>query len=177
MNVSNFDRYALFLRPLDKSGEPLVVPVASESQAKWGGIHVTLCGFSPKAGCSAAVTHATSLVQTLDEIHAAVAAQAQPGFCFTHWQLSHGAALEAYPQMLMLPRDSKALQEISKVVTSRGLVKPRTVAAEKNRDRFHMSIGTADHEVVRKALLACQRWEVVIAKCEGGSNLQVSDEH
>ena len=45
---TEFDRFALYLRPLDNEGQPLYVSEATEAQKRWGGLHVTLCGFAPK---------------------------------------------------------------------------------------------------------------------------------
>ena len=44
-NFNDYDRFALYLRPLDASGSLLYVAGASESQANWGGLHATLCSF------------------------------------------------------------------------------------------------------------------------------------
>ena len=64
---TDFDRYALYLRPLDSDGQPLYVPEASEAQKRWGGLHVTLCGFAPKKGSGAPQTHPFSLVEALSK--------------------------------------------------------------------------------------------------------------
>ena len=91
---TDFDRYALYLRPLDSNGQPgqpLYVPEASEAQKRWGGLHVTLCGFAPKKDSGAPQTHPVSLVEALHKTFLAVKSAAKPGE--TYWCLSCDATL------------------------------------------------------------------------------------
>ena len=88
---TDFDRFALYLRPLDSDGQPLYVPEASEAQKRWGGLHVTLCGFAPKKDSGALQTHPFSLVETLHKTFLAAKSAAKPGE--THWCLSRDATL------------------------------------------------------------------------------------
>ena len=88
---TDFDRYALYLRPLDSDGQPLYVSEASEAQKRWGGLHVTLCGFAPKKDSGAPQTHPFSLVEALSKTFLAAKSAAKPGE--THWCLSSDSTL------------------------------------------------------------------------------------
>ena len=178
---AEFDRFALYLRPLDESGKPLYVAGATESQQRWGGLHATLCGFAP-ADAGASVAHPCSLVATLENAWSAAAAAtaaAEPEA--KRWKLSADAALPSRGQMLMLlpsawseTSDSRTLRAISNEVSSAGLVNARAV------EDLHISMGAAGNsaraDAVREALLQAQRWELAIAKCCAGTTpLQVTE--
>jgi len=183
---TEYDRFALYLRPLDSDGQPLYVSEASEAQKRWGGLHVTLCGFAPKKGSGAPQTHPASLVETLSKAFLAVKATAKPGE--NHWSLKSDSTLPLVGSKLMLyPRENgelcNTLSAISETVTSSGLLNAR--AAE----TLHVSIGHSDPTSanitqvdatraarVRTALAQVKRWELVIAKCQTGTMpLQVTE--
>eukprot|EP00937_MAST-01D_sp_MAST-1D-sp2_P000266 g266.t1 len=180
---THLDRYALYLCPCLAGGEMSASAPATtdavQSQARWGGLHVTLCGFAPAAGAAAPQTHAASLRVVLSRAHAAAAdawaaAGAEPGGAAAGagtFQLGRDASLAAAGETLQLLAGAKrsaqlALCAIADTVAAAGLVNPRSAAS------LHVSIGSAAParaEAVRALLRAAPSWELVIAKCRAGT--------
>ena len=145
-------REAIYLRPLDIHGNWLEVEGASESQRRWGGLHVTLCSFAPQPGIGAPLPHGRSIVDALDS--AAAAASAAGGS--SSWRLSRA---RIYRGGVSLPRDEPTLVAICNAVAAAGLLKARAVTS------LHCSCGEGHEEAVLQALLNCTRWELCIASC------------
>ena len=173
---TSFDRYSLYLRPLDpleRTGigirNGIQVPGATESQDNWGGLHCTLCSFAPVAGRGCPMHHDPSdLRETLDDVFARASAVSRAA---PRWQLACTEPLPVNGQMLMLyptatDETKRTLEAIAEAVAEAGMLQPRPAAD------LHISIGGADAarvEAVRTAL-ANALWEVRIAKCQAGQN-------
>ena len=166
----DFDRYALYLRPLDANGAPLEVAGASASQERWGGLHATLCSFAPSKDSGASVAHTGALGKALDRAFNAVKVAA--GQAATSWFLKAIDSLEASHggRALDLPQNP-CLEAMCAAVAAAGVCNPRPA------HKLHISIGDAEAaDAARAALIACKRWEVCVAKCARGVNpLRVSE--
>lgn len=176
--MCGYDRYALYLRPLGADGKVLEdMAGASLSQSKWGGLHVTLCGFAAKTGggCDdtpSVMTHRSSVVTAMCKAVEAAAMAGGGGFALTTEQLLLKGTAE---QPVLTIYDGKcpaALHAICRTVREAGLARPRSP------ESLHISIGSQGWaDDVRTALVdAATAWELAVVKCHAGIEpLQVTE--
>ena len=163
-----FDRFALYLRPLDAYGQHLTVSGASDTQERWGGLHCTLCSFAPAHDSGAPQMHSSAVLVALERAVSAVKAAASPGA--SRWTVAKDASLCYSRRMIELPDDA-SLKALCTAVAVAGMCSARKA------ETLHISVGEAEGgEAARAALLACGRWEVCVAKCAAGVEpLRVSE--
>jgi hypothetical protein len=82
------------------------------------------------------------------------------------WRLGEDAELPVTRSregvaMLKLPESAPALCALCNAAAAAGLQKPRSPS------ELHITIGSARPERVRAALLACERWELAVARSPG----------
>ena len=130
------DRFALYLRPLDANGEHLIIPGASESQERWGGLHCTLCSFAPALDSGAPDAHSGAVPAALERGVRAMKDAAPPG----GWTIAHDASLSDDNDMLKLPADA-SLEALCAAVADAGMSKARKTKT------LHISIDDAEPEV------------------------------
>ena len=177
------DRFALYLRP-DPSGlqcvDPHALQAATAAQARWGGLHCTLCSFAAKAGnAGSEPRHGSSLRRAMADaaaaaasVRAATAAAGGAG----GWSLGGGSEpmLTLYEfgaagggrgsgkYGVALPPAEPAVRAICEVLAHAELCGAR------GPGRLHITLGTLHRsaaEALLEALRNCEAWQLAIAKC------------
>ena len=157
------DLYAVYLRPRRLKRAPEVVS-AMEFNRRGGGLHATLCSFAPDVstgGTKRSPPHGSELESAMSSMHMA----GQPK-TLSSFKLDKSAKLpvvhsKAHPgiAMLKLPAEHPGLRAICDAASAAGLRNARKV------DDLHITVGDdANANVVREALLACETWELALAK-------------
>lgn len=183
---AEYDRWALYLRPLDDTtGLPVVVAGATETQERWGGLHCTLCSFAPAIGSGGAQEHGESAEAALEAAFAAARAAAGQDlssltfqgageytshFCCCFRRMQAAEVLPECNGMLLLAPAAaettlwRVLGAITKAVAASRLRNARSL------ESLHVSCGgVAGAKATRRALLECSAWELCIAQCGAGT--------
>ena len=192
MTCEGLDRFALYLRP-DPSAlecvDPHALQAATTAQARWGGLHCTLCSFAAKADSpGAGPRHRSSLRRAIADVAAAVAklrlASTAAGAA-GGWHFSSGR----YPALTLYEFTTCSAGSPSKYGVALPPVDPVVLAicaeiscaglhGARRPEQLHITLGTLQAsaaEAVLEALQNCESWHLAIAKCAANEmNLRTS---